>query len=325
MYWMLFAVTVQVPAALPPRDRARLAEAARLGDQVRDRVWPGWGSIGLPILLVTDSVEFLIGRENPGRQFRKVGYDSLLRQEVWTRPRTFSPTLLATFPAVGGVPTVVVGTAEQTRKASTAWVLTLLHEQFHQMQYSQPDYYPGVGQLGLAGDDDTTGQWMLDYPFPYDSAPVQQTVHQFARSLAAALETSRSDGAAAVRTLLEAQDGVRASLSPADFRYLEFQLWQEGVPRFIELDVARVAADAGPPAEAFRRLPDYEPYDAAADRMRHALMADLERMSLGQSRRLSFYPLGAALALLLDQARADWRTAYLQQPFELTSLFLIKP
>jgi hypothetical protein len=65
--------------------------------------------------------------------------------------------------------------------------LTLLHEHLHQWQYSQPDYYAGVARLGLARGD-TTGRWMLDYPFPYDSAPVRQAVHTLATALAGALE-----------------------------------------------------------------------------------------------------------------------------------------
>lgn len=40
-------------------------------------------------------------------------------------------------------------------------------------------------------------------------------------------------------------------------------------------------------------------------------------MSLGRGRRVSFYPLGAALALLLDRVRPDWKAGYFERPFEL--------
>ncbi len=311
----LLAAMAQEPAALPERDRVRLAEVIRLAAPVRDRVWPGWSTTPMPILLVTDSVEYLIGFERPGGGFQPGQYDTLLQRAVWVRPRTLDPALAATFPAVGGAPTIVIGSAERLGKSPTSWVLTVFHEHFHQMQYRWPGYYPAVARLGLAGDD-STGRWMLDYPFPYDSAPVQDAVRRFARSLAQA-PAAQEDPPTALREALTARDAVRAVLSPADGRYLDFQLWQEGVPRYIELAVARAAAEAGKPAEAFRQLPDYEPYAAAADRARKGLQARLEDMSLGDDRRVSFYPLGAALALLLDRAGRDWKKDYFKRPFEL--------
>ena len=238
-------------------------------------------------------------------------YDTRLQRPFWVRRRTLDPTLAATFPAVGGVPTIVIGSAERLGKSSTSWVLTVFHEHFHQMQNQWPGYYPGVAGLGLSGGD-STGRWMLDYPFPYDSAPVQDSVRRFARTLAQALYPDA--GPTTTREALAARDGVRAVLSPADGRYLEFQLWQEGVPRYVELAVARAAAEAGEPSEDFRRLPDYEPYAAAADRARRMLEAELENMSLGRDRRVSFYPLGAALALLLDRVRPEWKAGYFERP-----------
>ena len=312
---VLVSAVAQEPAALPAQDRLRLAEVARLAALVPDRVWPGWSATPMPILLVTDSVEYLVGLEQPGSGFRSGGYDTLLHRPVWLRQRTLNPALAATFPAVRGVPTIVIGTAERLGKSSTAWVLTVFHEHFHQMQYGWAGYYPGVANLGLTGGD-KTGSWMLDYPFPYDSASVQASVQSFARTLARTLNTP-GDRSTAAREALAARDAVRAVLSPEDGRYLDFQLWQEGVARYVELAVARAAAEAGEPAESFRRLPDYEPYAAAVERIQKALAAELENLSLGEYRRVSFYPLGAALALVLNRGRPDWKSEYFARPFEL--------
>jgi hypothetical protein len=46
--------------ALSAVDRSRLAEAFRLGDQIGDRVWPGWSQTPFAVLLVTSDTEFLI-------------------------------------------------------------------------------------------------------------------------------------------------------------------------------------------------------------------------------------------------------------------------
>jgi len=315
------APRVVFPQATPQLrqpDRVRLAEAARLADRFCDRLWPGWERTALQVLLVSDSAEFLMGSPRPTPEFTPLGRDSLLHREVWTRPRHFSPTLLATFPAVGGVPTIVIGSAERTNKSSSAWVLTVLHEHFHQWQYSQPGYFAGVARLALARGD-TTGQWMLNYPFPYDSAPAQLAIRQLASGLLRALDAPPRSRGRALKDVVAARESLRTGLAAADYRYFEFQLWQEGVARFIEYAAARAAQSDQPSAE-FRSLPDYQAYGKTADSARRSLRRELEELNLGKQRRVAFYPLGAAIALLLEETQPDWKRAYAERPFELATL-----
>jgi len=73
--------------------------------------------------------EFLIRHPQPSKDFTLIGYDSLLKSDVYFRKRVFGTNLLATFPAVGGVSTIVIGQAENTdKKTSTPWAVTVLHE-----------------------------------------------------------------------------------------------------------------------------------------------------------------------------------------------------
>jgi hypothetical protein len=323
---LLLLATTAVPtignaqAEVPGRDRVRLAEAMRLADKLGDEIWPGWSATPMRVLLVTDSIEFLIGHSEPSADFARLGHDILLKREVWTRPRQFPPTLLATFPAVSGKPTIVIGSAERTGKSSTAWVLTLLHEHFHQWQSSQPDYYAGVAGLDLARGD-TTGMWMLDYTFPYDSVPIQRAVRGLAVALGQALDAPPGARSSALKRVVRARETLRGRLTAADYRYFEFQLWQEGVARFIEYAAARAAsADSGKPSAAFERLADYAPSSAAAAEARRGLRLELEQLALGRQRRIAFYPLGAAMALVLEETRPDWKAAYTRRPFALAAL-----
>jgi len=80
---------------------------------------------------------------------------------------------------------------------------------------------------------------------------------------------------------------------------------------------ARAAVKLGEPAEAFC-------HGTVVDRGRQ-LQEELEDLSLGKERRVSFYPLGAAVALLLQRARPEWKSVCLEQPFEVTSLFFMEP
>jgi hypothetical protein len=61
----LAAAEAQTAIKLPHPDRLRLAEAMRLADVVCETLWPGWGRTALPVLLVTDSAEFLVGHPRP--------------------------------------------------------------------------------------------------------------------------------------------------------------------------------------------------------------------------------------------------------------------
>jgi hypothetical protein len=304
---------------LQPADRVRLAEGRQLAEGVCERIWPGWGHTQFQVLLVGDSAEFLIAPARHPHDFAPLGHDRVLGAEVWTRPRQFPPNLLATFPAVGGVPTVVIGSAERTGKSSTTWVLTLMHEHFHQWQTSRPDYNAGVARLGLTRGD-TTGQWMLNYPFPYDSLSVQRAMRRLATALARALDVGPEARGAAIQEISEDRTALRALLAADDYRYFEFQLWQEGGARYTEYAVARAAAEAREPSADFRRLPDYIPYREAADTALRDLRRQLEQLDLSQKRRVAFYPIGAAWALLLDETRGDWKRAYIEHPFELPDL-----
>lgn len=297
-------------ATLAADDRVRLAEAFRLADAIGDSIWPGWTAAPFAVLLVTPEREFLVRHPRPSADFTRVGYDSLLRSDVLARPRTRAPDLLATFPAVGGVPTIVIGQPRATGKSSTEWVLTLLHEHFHQLQMSRSDYYARVGALELARGD-SSGMWMLNYAFPYDSALVQSRFGALAAHLDSALSTPipdvRQSHWLAARV---ARAALRAGLPADDDRYLAFQMWQEGVARFTELQAARFADTHFTPSAAFRALPDVGPFGAAAERIEAGIHAGL-RASLARNRRVAFYAVGAATALLLDESALEWRKEYL--------------
>ena len=270
----------------------------------------------MALILITPEHEYLLWHPRPSGGFARLGYDSLLRTDIHARPRQFPPTLAATFPAVGGVPTIVIGTADQTRMSSTKWVLTVAHEHFHQWQTSQPGYYAGVAALDLAKGD-STGMWMLNYAFPYSTERVAGTFGALARSLRAALlDTSTAARPTHESAVAAARAQLASDLAAADRRYLDFQLWQEGIARYTEYRIARAAASAYLPTEDFRSLPDAEPFAVVAERLRREILTD-DNTVLDRERRVAFYPVGAALGLWLDQTEPGWRQRYLKAGFSL--------
>jgi hypothetical protein len=311
---------------LSTTDRVRLAEAFRLGDKLGDQLWPDWNKAPFAVLLVTTDYEFLIRHPKPSSDFVPVKYDPLLQSKVYYRRRTQPQNLLATFPVVGGIPTIVIGQAENTAKAtSTPWVVTMLHEHFHQLQYSQPGYYDDVNALGLTRGDQT-GMWMLNYPFPYDWHEMQELFSHLAHSLANVLQAkTRSDFSAGLSTYLKQRREVENTLSPDDYRYASFQMWQEGISRYTEYRIAKLASESRRPSKAFRRLKDYGGYADVAEEIRIGILSELTGVNLPQARRVIFYSLGAGEGLLLDRVNPRWRQHYFVDKFYLDKYFEQRP
>ncbi len=296
---------------IAPEDELRVAEAVRLAEQIQERVWRGWSAAPFELLLVTADHEFLFGAKEPPSGWVPAETVARMSGRVWQRPRVFSPAFLATFPAFGRSPVIIIGRAEATEKTSTAWVLTVLHEHFHQLQMSRPGYFDAVNALDLSRGD-TSGMWMLNYAFPYDSVPVARAMAALALELADAIEQpSAARREAFWRDYRRFLDG----LDESDRRYLRLQLWQEGVARYVELRAAEIAAREFVPSREFSALQDYEAFGILAHRLRDGILSELRAANLPVQRRILFYPFGAGLALLLDQSGASWKTGYFDWTF----------
>jgi hypothetical protein len=315
-------VAAQKPPAVPEADRLRIAEAFRLADELGNRVWPGWDKSPFAVLLVTADHEFLIRHPKPDKDFALVGEDDLLRGKVWHRPRRYAKQLLATFPAVGGVSTVVIGQAENTEsKDSSRWVITLLHEHFHQLQDSQPRFYAEVDSLGLAKGD-TTGMWMLNYPFPYAKKEVKEQFSRLARTLKEALEArDQADFADRFAKYLESRKTFRALLQADEHRYLAFQLWKEGIARYTEIHLAELAAKEFKPSQRFRDLKDFRSFEEVSKDIRERMLKELATVDLAKAKRTVVYNFGAAEGLLLDRTKPNWRKEYFEEKFSLDGHF----
>ena len=303
-------------------DRTRLIETFRLADRLGDRIWPGWSRAPFAVLLVTPEYEFLIRHPLPSPDFTNLGYDRELGSDVFYRRRTMAPSFLATFPAIRGsmVSTIVVGQAENTLvKTSTPWVITLLHEHFHQLQDSQPNFYPDVNALKLARGDQT-GTWMLSYPFPYERTDVQTQFTKMSELLAAAVRANRRDRAIRVRDYLAARRKFQQLMEPDDHKYFAFQLWKEGIARYTEYHLARLAATNYRPTKEFQALPDYRSFADVARTTYDGIFRQLSTQKLGESKREVVYSFGAAEGLLLDQIKPGWRRRYFVKKFDLGKL-----
>lgn len=296
---------------LDSEDELRLAETFRLARTIAPAVWPSWERTLFPIVLVTADHDLLIGTSSPPSEFESVGHSPSVGQ-IFARPRQFDPSLTAAFPAFGSEPVVVIGQAEAIEASSRGWVLTVLHEHFHQFQMCDPSYYSTLAGLELAGSDET-GMWMLNYPFPYRSTDLAEPFAAICRELAPVVALSSRADEASVWGIYKA---FLDALAEPDRRYMSSQVWQEGVARYVELRCAELAAVDEASTEAFQRLPG-PVYAELAETTRQRVLAELQNPDLARRQRASFYAVGAGLALLLDHQDPTWKGRYLREMFRL--------
>jgi hypothetical protein len=292
-----------------------MAEFYRLAPLIDDKIWPGWSKIPAPLDLVTSETEYLTHFPNPPKDFQKVGED------LYARPRQFATNLQATFPAFGVPPVIVIGEpASTSSKTSTPWLIVVMHEHFHQLQWAQPDYLKAINDLGLSKGD-ATGMWMLNYPFPYDVPEIADSFNHLRDTLLATLaEVDQQKFPALAKAYLKERKMFFTQFLPGDRKYFSFQLWQEGVARYTQIKAAEAAADYQPSA-AFAALPDYTPFSNYALTARARTLDELKHIDITKAKREVVYSFGAAEALLLDRINPTWKDEYFKHLLTTEPLF----
>ena len=316
---LLFFVLIRVVQAQPEmrlEDRVRIKEAIEINNQYGESVWKGISTVPFTVILVTDSIEFLINHPNPSEDFISIGYDTLLQSEVLYREARFQTYFLATFPAVNGVSCIVVGTPENTGKTSTGWIITLLHEHFHQYQTNDPDYYTSVNELELSKGDNT-GMWMLNYPFPYANEKVILQYNKYIKALKqtimSANETEFKDN---LTEYVAERRNFAQLLDSTDYKYFSFQVWQEGIARYTEYKYLQLLENYQP-QKAVSGLKDFVAFGQYRDQLYTSELKSLSELSLKDNRRICFYAIGFAEGLILDRLNPNWQEDYLTDKFFL--------
>jgi hypothetical protein len=307
---------VKAQPSIKYADRIRISEVYRIAELYGNKLWKDWDKAPFAILLIYDDNEFLITHPSPSDDFKMIAFDSLLNSYNYSRKRVFAANLLATFPAVNGLSTIVVGTPENTGKSSVGWIITILHEHFHQRQYSQPDYQSSVDVLDLKGGDET-GMLMLNYPFPYEDERVNKQYKKLTDALLKVVIPFPTDNRLFNKDLnsyLEEREIFKKLLNEKDYKYFSFQLWQEGIARYTEYKIADMLSSYEP-SEEFATLKDYRPFYKAASELRENIFNQLKEWELKDNKRLCFYSFGAAEGLLLDRVNINWKEKYFTEKF----------
>ncbi len=298
-------------------DKVRITEAFRIAEKFADDIWKDWTNTPFVILLVDNDYEFLIGHTPLTDDFAPLGYDEILKQEVYYRNRTFDKGLLATFPAVDGIPTVVIGLPENTQLNSAGWTITLLHEYFHQYQMTRPDYFSSVESLDLSKGDQT-GMWMLNFPFPYSS---QEAIDQVSKVNALLSSLIVDYDETKYNEYINEREKLKQIFDEENYRYFSFQLWQEGLARYTEMKLMEKLNDGYEPTKAFQNLSDYQHMNEIIVYAFKELQQTLKNAKLNEYERILLYSIGAGEGLLLDKVNPQWKEKYFTEKFYIENYY----
>lgn len=315
--------------------KIRIREAMRINEMFSDSIWEGLAKTPFNIILVTDNYEYLVNANEPYTGFSFAGYDTLLSSNIYMRERVFNNNLLATFPVDKGIPTIVVGTPSATSRNGVDWTITLLHEHFHQYQYSQPDYYAAVNELDLSGGDQS-GMWMLNYPFPYEDPEKDSLYYTLAQKLqpqypnpfspSVKLETREDflkykeqlnkERISKIKNYFAERKNFTDKLNEKDYKYFSFQIWQEGLARYTEGKFYDLLQENHyEPSNEYKALGDTISLNSYALKFKRKNANRLVSQKLNENQRNCFYTLGFFEGYLLDEINPGWRKKYFTDKF----------
>ncbi|MBL4616071.1 MAG: hypothetical protein JKY46_00105 [Robiginitomaculum sp.] len=298
-------------------DTVLMGEARKVLSAYGGQLWPGFFGKDFPIVIVDHKHDkFYCARKLPvGFTLFSIDADTNCRIDI-REAGQFSTNIQATLPFAGAGPVAVIGAYGIIESNSTSWIATLLHENFHQYQMNWSGYYSGLTALDLAGDDDS-GMWALNYPFAYDDQQVVAIIRSNSLDLVAILtEPDKNIRKKLALQYAAKRAGRLSTLTAADRRYMEFQLWQEGMARYTELALAEFAASG-----THTSLGVDHDFAALAANLRTRILQTLIEGKISQHQRVYFYSLGAAEALVLDEIDQSWRESYFSNGLSMAGFF----
>ena len=259
------------------------------------KIWPNYDEAPFGLLVTLEEREVLFCHGSIVDGFSALPPDPITNCDLQERANVFPKNLLAAMPIVEGVSTIVMGTPQSTGRDEPSWTRTIFHEHFHQYQSTFDSYYQRLDELNLSNGDNT-GMWMLNYPFPYEDESFNAALLKAAHELHEAITQSDSSFQEDVSVYLKARQELEASVSASDWKYLELQLWAEGVARWTEIEIAMRSSD--------------HKVAESGDSLKQRTISSLLALDATKSGREIAYPYGAGEAMLLDRCNPTWRQDY---------------
>jgi len=290
------------PVALSPDHAALVTELHHITARLGPEIWSDWRTEDAPMILRTGTHEILFAHPAPPSDFQRF-YSNVLGDSLWIRPAPDERRLQAAFPIEGHVTAVISAPADD--EDPCIWVLLAAHELFH--------VYTGLARVVNPFQGPHEGTHDLSFPYPYDDEALNASIRLEGESVFL-LATGDTTAQSVQRRLLPLAWRVQRALA-ADSLFIDYkqlQEWNEGVARYTERELARLARDpeAYTATDAFReRFPDAT-YAHAWDERYENMLAPIRFAGDGVRQRAMFYYLGMGKAYALDRLEPGWKSRY---------------
>jgi hypothetical protein len=346
----------QVVDHLSPLEKARLAEAVHLRQELGSAAWPGWGEADVPIIVANEEYAFLVNYPDPpdgwvmmprgerrGSAWEEVPGDTFQGQAYY-RQRLKSPSLTPeNF-------TVLVGNRWAATMGTKEYIEVAFYDGFRQ---ELPSFLKAVfpyrlfwGQLmgktenyigGLEHESfhawqgsqvpdrlaDAENINRMESQYPWNDETSQQNWQEEMDLLVSAIRAPSNEEASKLGELFLAKRECRrlaAGLIPDLVDYERQREWLEGLAKYAELELVRLASNS----------PDYVPLPELADDPDFAEYKDFEKFwseqlneakrAVGREGENRFYYGGMAQAVLLDRLYPGWKDKAFQPGVMLEDL-----
>lgn len=331
-------------ATLSDAEKARLAEVMQVRQQLGERVWPGWETAVIPIIVYNEAYAFLLGYPNPsdgwinvstnkshGRAWERVPDDLFNGEAYYRQP----------LPASGETPqafTVRVGKQWVATMHTKEWMTISMHNQFRDElpSFLKPIFpYQIATGLFLRGSDGyisllshesfhayqgtvapdrlaaaETAVSRSESRYPWDDATLQDAWQTELDLLATAVQAKTNAEMANLTQQFLVQRTQRRQVTGLDSGLIDYEQqreWLEGLARYVELETWRQAAlaEGYRPVSALLDDPNFDEY-ATFDKRWSQEIDQIRRMAddEGDGR---FYYSGMAQAVILDRLLPDWK------------------
>ena len=303
-------------------DKARLAEALHLKQALGNAVWPAFGDADIPVLLWNRETSFLVGLDAAPAGWQPVAGDTFLGKPYF-RQSTDNPQNFAV--PVGDRLAASIATKSETDaflveqfrtmlppvldqvfpyraliQPSEVQISAVLHEGFHVLQSQVAPEKLAAAEAINAREGD---YWRADEAQPASWKPEVTLLDKALK--AATMEETRS----LARQFIDQRQARRVEQNLPDemVRFEQLIEWEEGLAKYVELGIWRLAAttpDYVPLAE-LSADPDFKGYDTFDQRWSQEL--NTMKQQAGREGVTRFYYTGAAQAFLLDRLAPGWQ------------------
>jgi hypothetical protein len=337
------APALPAPDRLSAADLARAAEVEHLRRSLGAEVLPGWEAADIPLILFNDAYAFLIGLPDPpdgwrtvpagnqqGGPWQRVDADAGLGLPYYRQPLTAGRSPQNYTTQVGAAYTANLMTLEWFRRAlaeqfradlpaplrpvfpyqliakqfmpsGDRWVTMALHEATHAFQAQR-----APARLAAAEGAVPAGEAR----YPWEQEAFRQDWQAELDLLAQALRAADEPQARALAGQFLAQRDARRQRARLDAALVDYERqreWAEGIAKYVEFEIYRLAATTPGYTPAADTAADSE-FAGYRDYARHW------RNEVDQTRRMAgnygdgrFYYSGMAQAVLLDRLSPGWK------------------